>query len=147
VGDLSVRLIGLNQSVNHAIEMALRNIKPLEIIERPVIEFGMVLGAGDGANITLFSKILNDLTEHLIQHFNKSAGVRSERLTYGGPVSQPGLFKMQIATRVGSDADSVSKAKFGKKGRIGKFDFWKLAVVDVADHKEYAEIQIADPDS
>ena len=53
---------------------------------------------------------------------------------------------MQIAARVGSTPEDVSKAKYGKKGRIGKFDFYKLHVVDVADHKEYAEINIGEPD-
>jgi len=144
VGDLSVRLIGINQSMTHAIEMAIRSLKPLEIIETPNIEFGMVLGSSEGANLTLFSKTLDDLAEHMTQHLNRSAGVKAERITYGGPTSQPGLFKVPIAVRVGSDADSVSKAKFGKKGRLGKYDFWKLHVVDASDHTDFMEINIKD---
>jgi len=37
------------------------------LLERPQIDFGTVLAAQDGANITLFAKVLDDLAEHLVQ--------------------------------------------------------------------------------
>jgi len=50
---------------------------------------------------------------------NKSSGLKAERLSTSAGVSQAGLFKMQLVTRVGSTPEDVSKAKYGKKGRIG----------------------------
>jgi len=141
-GDLFVRLIGLQQTMPHAIEMALRSVKPLDIIERPMIEIGGLLPAADRVDVSLFSKVLNDLVDHLHQQLGRASGVKAERLSVDGSLVQAGLFRLPILNI--NKPDEFKKPP--KKGRVGKFDFYKLLVVDLADNSLHATIDIGEPD-
>jgi len=141
-GDLYVRVIGLEQTTPHAVEMALRSVKPLDIIERPVIEFGGLLPAADRVDVSLFSKVLDDLVSHLYQHLSKATGVKAEKLSLPGTLVQAGLFRLPILSV--HKPDEFKKP--AKKGRLGKFDFYKLHVVDVADNAVVSTIDIGEPD-
>jgi len=142
--DLFVRLLGLEQSSSppHAIEMALRGLKPLDIIERPQLEFGGVVPGGDRVDVTLFSQVLEDLVNHLNAHFNRSPGVKAEKLSLPGTLVQAGLFRLPVLNV--NRPDEFKKPP--KKGRLGKFDFQKLHIVDLADNAVFATIDLGERD-
>lgn len=56
--------------------------------------------------------------------------------------TQSGLFKLQVV----NIADSSNFNKPGKKGRLGKYDWWKLHVVKADDEAVYATIDIGNPE-